>query len=293
MTEGFTGTGVALVTPFHSDKTINFQALEQLVDHVIEGGVDFIVAMGTTGESATLSEIEKKEVITNILRCNKNRVPVVVGIGGNDTMALVNRIQTTNFDGIDAILSVAPYYNKPTQQGIYEHFSAIARVCPVPIILYNVPGRTASNINAETAVKLASDYKNIIAVKEASGNYEQIKQIINNSPSHFQVLSGDDAATFRIIKEGGSGVISVAANSHPKLFSEMVGKALNNNFGEAKEIHDQFLNYYDALFEEGNPAGLKSALELMGFCSREVRLPLVAASDALVSKMKDILSKLD
>ena len=274
MTEGFTGTGVALVTPFHSDKTINFQALEKLVDHVIDGGVDFIVALGTTGECATLTEKEKTEVISTVFKCNKNRVPVVVGMGGNDTMALVNRVQTTNYDGIDAILSVAPYYNKPTQRGLYEHFSAIARVCPVPIILYNVPGRTASNINAETAIKLASDHKNIIAVKEASGNFEQINQIIKNSPSHFQVLSGDDAATFRIIQEGGSGVISVAANSHPKLFSEMVGKALNNNFEEAKKIHDQFHDYYAALFEEGNPAGLKSALELMKFCSREVRLPL-------------------
>lgn len=293
MTEGFTGTGVALATPFHADKTIDYQTLEQLVNHVIDGGIDFVVAMGTTGESATLSEAEKKEIVSILLKCNKDRVPIVVGIGGNNTMELVNRIHSTDFDGISAILSVAPYYNKPTQQGLYEHFSAISKACPVPVILYNVPGRTASNLNAETTIKLASDHDNIVAIKEASGNFEQIKKIIDGSPSHFQVISGDDAATLQIIQEGGSGVISVLANSHPQLFSKMVNLALNKNYEEAKKIHNQLLDYYDALFEEGNPAGLKSALEQMGLCSREVRLPLVAASDTLASKMKSILSKLN
>jgi len=293
MTEGFTGTGVALVTPFHSDKSIDFEALERITNHAIDGGVDFLVALGSTGESATLSTEEKNEIVKSIIKVNDNRLPVIVGMGSNNTMDLVKRIESANFDGISAILSVSPYYNRPTQNGIYAHFSAIASVSSVPIILYNVPGRTASNIEATTVIRLASDHKNIIAVKEASGNINQISEIIRNSPKHFHVLSGDDAGTLQIIKEGGVGVISVLANSHPALFSKMVKSALQNHYETSDLIHNQLREYYDALFEEGNPAGLKCAMEIMGLCNKEVRLPLVAASEILESKMKNILLSLE
>ncbi len=289
MTEGFTGTGVALVTPFQINKSIDFKALEKVTNHVIDGGVDFIVVLGTTGESATLSNDEKNEIVAEIIKINNNRVPLIVGMGGNDTMELVKRIQSANFEGISAVLSVAPYYNKPTQQGLYEHFSAVANASPIPVILYNVPGRTASNIDAETVLRLATDHNNIIGVKEASGNFEQIKQIIKDAPAHFQLISGDDAATLKIIREGGSGVISVLANSHPRLFSKLVQTALNNNYDEAEKIHKLLHEYYVVLFEEGSPAGIKTALEQLGLCGREVRLPLVAASEELASKLKNIL----
>lgn len=292
MADGFTGTGVALVTPFNTDKSIDYQSLERITNHVIDGGIDFIVALGTTGESVTLSKDERMELVQQLLKIVNNRIPLVVGMGGNNTMEVVNSILSANFDGISAILSVAPYYNKPTQQGLYEHFSAIAKVSPVPVILYNVPGRTATNINAETVLKLAKDHNKIIAVKEASGNFEQIKRIIEKCPSGFKVISGDDAATLQMIKEGGSGVISVAGNSHPELFSGMVRMALNGDYKAADSIHNKFLNYFDALFDEGNPTGIKSALENMQLCSKEVRLPLVSASKKLSSKMKGILSKL-
>lgn len=293
MAEGFTGTGVALVTPFHSDKSIDFNSLEKIVHHVIDGGVDYIVALGTTGESVTLSKKEKNEVVKSIQKYNNKVVPVVMGLGGNNTYEVVNTIQSTDFDEIAAILSVVPYYNKPTQKGLYEHFSAIAKACPIPVILYNVPGRTASNLNADTVIRLATDNKNIIAVKEASGDFNQIKQIINESPEHFQVISGDDVATLQMIKEGGSGVISVLANSHPLMFSELVKKALNKDFDGANILHNKLLEYYDVLFEEGNPAGIKSAVEILGLCSRDVRLPLVSASAELVAKMKNTIEQID
>ncbi len=290
MAKEFTGTGVALVTPFHSDKSIDFQSLEELVNHVIDGGVDYIVALGTTGENATLSREEKKQVIENVIKINNKRIPVVAGIGSNNTMEVIQTIQSTDFKGIDAILSVVPYYNKPTQKGLYEHFSAIAKACPVPVILYNVPGRTSSNLGAETVIQLASNHKNIVAVKEASGNFNQIMKIILDKPSHFHVISGDDAATLPMIQLGSSGVISVVANSHPKYFSNMVHHALKKEYDVANTLHFQLLDYFDALFEEGNPAGIKTALEIMELCNRDVRLPLVNASDTLSGKIKKILN---
>ena len=228
MTEGFTGTGVALVTPFLSDGTVDFQGIDKLVNHVIEGKVEYVVVLGTTGEPATLNSDEKKQVIQQVIKSVNKRVPVVVGIGGNNTADVIDYIKNANLDGISAILSVAPYYNKPTQKGIYAHFSAIAKESPLPLIVYNVPGRTACNISAETIIKLANDHKNIIGVKEASGDLVQIMKILKHRPAGFKVISGDDALTLPMIHCGCDGVISVIANSHPALFSDMVRAALKS-----------------------------------------------------------------
>jgi len=292
MTNNFTGTGVALVTPFHDDRSIDFDGLTQVTEHVIKGGVDYIVAMGTTGESATLSPEEKKQVTGKIISIVNNRIPVVLGIGGNDTMHVAETIKKYDFSGISAILSVAPYYNKPTQKGIYEHFSVIAKSSPLPIILYNVPGRTSSNINAETVVQLALAHKNITAIKEASGNFAQIMQIIRDKPDHFKVISGDDALTLPIIHLGGTGVISVLANSHPKYFSETVNLALKHDFQKANKMHFRLLDIINAIFEEGSPAGIKACLEILGICGRMVRLPLVPASDKLTDKLKKQMAEI-
>lgn len=293
MTDQFIGTGVALVTPFNTDKSIDYRSLEKIVHHVIDGGVDYIVTLGTTGESVTLSKEERKEVVSKVLQYSNHRVPVVVGMGSNNTMQVVKTIRSTEFEGIDAVLSVVPYYNKPTQKGLYEHFTAIAKACPLPVILYNVPGRTGSNINADTVLQLAADHKNIIGVKEASGNLRQIMEIIKNKPDDFRVISGDDAITLSMIQLGGSGVISVIANAHPAYFTEMVKAALSKNHELANTLHYRLLDYFDALFEEGNPAGVKAALEILGLCKRDVRLPLVAASDALLKKLTGILDTLN
>jgi 4-hydroxy-tetrahydrodipicolinate synthase len=286
MTEGFTGTGVALVTPFLNDKSIDFDGLEKVVDHVIKGGVEYIVALGTTGEPATLTKEEKKLVVKSIIKSVNKRVPVIIGIGGNNTSEVIETIQDSNLEGISAILSVSPYYNKPTQRGIYEHFSAIAGESPLPLIVYNVPGRTASNISADTILKLAVNHKNIIGVKEASGDLLQIMKIIKSKPSHFNVISGDDALTLPMIYMGATGVISVIANSNPRDFSDMVRAALNNDPKKANALHYKLLDFISALFEEGSPAGVKAALEIFGVCGREVRLPLVSASTELISKMQ-------
>ncbi len=293
MTDQFTGTGVALVTPFNTDKSIDYRSLEKIVHHVINGGVDYIVTLGSTGENATISKEERKKVVSKVLQYTNHRVPVVVGIGSNNTMQIVKTIRSTDLEGIAAILSVAPYYNKPTQKGLYEHFTAIAKACPLPVILYNVPGRTGSNINADTVLKLAADHSNIIGVKEASGNLRQIMEIIKNKPDGFLVISGDDAITLSMIQLGGSGVISVLANAHPAHFTKMVKAALNKNFELANGLHYRLLDYFDALFEEGNPAGVKAALEILGLCKRNVRLPLVAASDTLLKKLSGILDTLN
>jgi 4-hydroxy-tetrahydrodipicolinate synthase len=292
MTKNFTGTGVALVTPFNTDKSVDYGSLEKVVNHVIAGGVDFLVALGTTGEYVTLTDKEKKQVVGTIIESNKNRVPLVVGMGGNSTAHVIETIENTDFTGIDAILSVAPYYNKPSQKGLYEHFSLIAQKCPVPVILYNVPSRTASNINAETVIHLATDHSNIIAVKEASGDIKQVMHILKNKPEQFVVLSGEDSLTLPMIYLGGSGVISVIANSHPDHFSDMVKAALNKDFSTANSKHYQVLDYIDALFEEGSPAGIKAALEIMGICSGNIRLPLMPASDKLKQKLRSLIDKI-
>ncbi|MBN1952714.1 MAG: 4-hydroxy-tetrahydrodipicolinate synthase [Bacteroidales bacterium] len=286
----FTGTGVALVTPFKMDYSVDFEALDRVVDHVIEGGVEFLVALGTTGESATLSADEKKQLVKRIVSRADGKLPVVVGIGGNNTAAVTDTIKSTDFQGIAGILSAAPHYNKPTQEGMYRHFSEIARHSPRPVILYNVPGRTCSNLSAETVLRLANEHDNIVAVKEASGNLGQIMQILKNKPSHFNVLSGDDALTLPMVHLGGKGVISVIANSHPRDYSDMVRSALKRDCGKANELHYQLLDIIGALFEEGSPAGIKAALEILGLTSDVVRLPLVPASDNLKDKIRKLMT---
>ncbi|MCU4166407.1 4-hydroxy-tetrahydrodipicolinate synthase [Carboxylicivirga caseinilyticus] len=273
------GTGVALVTPFNSRKEIDFESLDRLVHFVIQNQVDFLVALGTTSEASTLSEIEKREVVRHIIAANGGRKPIIVGMGGNDTNRIVDTINKTDFDGIDGILSVVPYYNKPCQEGIYQHFSEIAKASPVPIILYNVPGRTSSNINAETTIRLANDFENIIAVKEASGDLMQIMNIIHKKPDDFMVLSGDDASTLPLIALGADGVISVTANGFPFEFSQLVREALNESLDEACKIHYSLLDIIQLLFSEGNPAGIKALLNARGLIDNNLRLPLVPVTE--------------
>lgn len=272
----FKGTGVAIVTPFAKDGSVDYKALTKLVNHIIKGGVEYVVVLGTTGESVNLSKEEKKQVVQTVIDTVNKRIPVVLGLGGNNTQELVNSLKiTSDFKGIDAILSVSPYYNKPNQRGIYEHYKAIAQTSPVPIILYNVPGRTSSNMTAETTLKLANDFKNIIAVKEASGNIEQCMKIIKNRPKDFLVISGDDMLTLPIIASGGDGVISVVANAFPKDFSEMTRQIVAGKVKEAQKLHYKLTDIIEQLFADGNPAGIKAVLELLGICKAHLRLPLV------------------
>lgn len=289
--QSFTGTGVAVVTPFRNDSSIDFKSLEKILEHIISGGVDYIVALGTTGEPVTLSKDEKKAVLNFIIDTVDKRVPVVAGIGGNNTQEVLNTISDNEFDNIDAILSVSPYYNKPSQQGIYLHFKAIAAASPVPVIIYNVPGRTGSNIAPETAIKLANEFSNIIAIKEASGNLLQIMQIIKNKPENFKVISGDDALTLPIIAMGGEGVISVVANAFPKQFSKMVKHALKGEYDQARELHYKLIDIINALFEEGSPSGVKAVLEIMKIAKNNVRLPLAPVSEKLYTKLDQLVKK--
>ncbi len=275
------GTGVAIVTPFHNYGTIDFGSLEKLVDFIIEGGVDFIVALGTTSEAPTLTEDEKTAVMDVVLETVNGRVPIVMGMGGNSTQAIVSKIKKTDFDGIDAILSVAPYYNKPNQRGLYGHFKAISASSPVPVILYNVPGRTSSNIAAETTLSLARDFDNIIGVKEASGNFTQIMDILREKPADFKVFSGDDAITFPMMTLGATGVISVVANAFPRPFSDMVRMVKAGNYEEALKIHYSMMPIIHQMFADGNPAGVKVALEAMGLMKNNLRLPLVKANKSV------------
>lgn len=269
------GTGVAIVTPFLSNGEIDYNNLTGLLNGLINNGIDFIVGLGTTSEAVTLTCDEKKSVMKHIITEVNDRVPIVMGVGGNNTQAVIDEIQNTDFKGISAILSVAPYYNKPNQRGIYQHFKKIAENSIVPIIIYNVPGRTSSNIQAETTVKLANDFSNIVAVKEASGDLGQVMQIINTKPDGFSVLSGDDALTFPMIALGADGVISVVANAFPNDFSRMVNLARNSENIEARKIHYKLIKIIDLLFTDGNPAGIKAALEIMGIMGNNLRLPMV------------------
>lgn len=274
----FKGTGVALVTPFKKDKTVDFEALTRLTQHIINNRVDYLVALGTTSEAPVLTKDEKKAVVDTILTANNRRIPVVLGIGGNNTQEILEQLGETSFDGIDAILSVAPYYNKPGQRGLFAHFDAIAQLSPVPVILYNVPGRTSSNLTALTTLELANKHQNIVAIKEASGNFDQIMEIIAKKPENFHVISGDDALTFPMIALGASGVISVAANAFPLEFSTMVRDAMDNNIIKARELHYRLLHLVNLLFVEGNPAGVKALLQEQGHCENVLRLPLVEVS---------------
>ena len=284
------GTGVALVTPFNEDKSVDYKGLENLLNHVIDGGIDYLVLMGTTGESVTLSKGEKVAVVDFCKKINNSRIPVVLGIGGNNTMQVVEDIKSANLDGIDAILSVSPAYNKPSQEGIYQHYKMISGNCPLPIIVYNVPGRTASNISAETTVRMANDFENIVAVKEASGDMDQIMKIIKNKPSDFVVLSGDDGLTLPMIHMGAEGVISVIGQSHPKEYSDMVSFGLSGNQEIANQLHNKLYDFYVPLYAEGNPVGIKACLELLGICKSQVRLPLVEASDAIKNELKSLMN---
>ncbi len=286
----FTGTGVAIVTPFNNDFSVDFPSLENVTNNCIQNGVNYIVVLGTTGESATLTKDEKKQVVKTVIKAANGRVPIVIGIGGNFTQEVVETIQHTDFTGIDAILSVSPYYNKPNQAGLYEHYKAIASVSPLPIILYNVPGRTAMNMTSETIVKLAHDFKNIIAVKEASGNFVQIMEILRDKPAEFAVISGDDALTLPMISVGAVGVISVIANSHPKEFSVMVDEALGNNYVLARKMHLSLIETINQLFADGSPAGVKAILEMKSLCKNFVRLPLVPVGEKTYNKLKALYS---
>lgn len=285
MHDHFKGTGVAIITPFHDSGNIDFVSLEQIVEHVIGQGVDYLVALGTTGESVTLSKDEKVAVLDFIVETVGRRLPVVAGIGGNNTQEVINTIKASSFDGIQAILSVCPYYNKPQQKGIYAHYKAIAGACPVPVILYNVPGRTSVNITAETTLKLAKDIPNIIGIKEASGNLIQCMEIINDRPADFLLISGDDALTLPLISLGADGVISVTANALPGKFSEMVHLALKGKTTKARAIHYEMLSFMNLLFADGNPSGIKAAMEAMGLCKSNVRPPLVKVNKTIYSQI--------
>ena len=288
----FAGTGVAIITPFKKDLSIDFEGLEKQIEHLIANGINYLVVLGTTGESFTQTESEKEELVKFIIEKVNKRIPIVLGVGGNNTQALVNKIKKTDFSQIDAVLSVVPYYNKPTQEGLYQHFKAIAEACPIDIILYNVPGRTCSNLNAETTVRLARDFNNIVAVKEASGDFSQVMNIITDKPKDFIVVSGDDTLTLPLMSIGVSGVISVVANAFPKEFSGMVQLALNNKFNEAEEIHYKLLELINYLFVEGNPAGIKATLEILGIIENNLRLPLVQVSEQTYKKLDELIQKI-
>lgn len=292
MKTSFTGTGVALVTPFRKQGgNIDFSSLESLINNIIESKVDYIVMLGTTSEYATMTLKERSALAENIIEMIGGRVPIVMGIGGNDTLQIVDTIKHTDFTGISGILSVSPYYNKPQQRGIYLHYKNISDVSPVPIIMYNVPGRTASNIAPETTLQLAEECSNIVAIKEASGNMNQIMQILRNRPEHFSVISGDDALTLPMMAAGAVGVISVIANTLPEQMSQMVRYCLKGDFKKALSLHNRLLPVMNALFEEGNPAGVKAALEIQHkISSGHVRLPLVKVSKTLYGKISSLIT---
>ncbi len=289
----FKGTGVAIVTPFKNDYSIDFSAFGRVINHIIDGGVNYIVAMGTTGESVTLTKDEKKAIVSYAVETIDKRVPLIVGIGGNNTQEVINSVRHTDFEGVDGILSVAPYYNKPTQRGLFQHFKAIATSCPVPVIIYNVPGRTSCNITSETCLELAYSCENIVGIKEASGDIAQIMRIIKSKPENFSVISGDDMMTIPIIAAGGSGVISVLANAFPAQCSELVGQALKNNFKSSREIQFRLMEIIELLFVEGNPAGVKAMLSLMNLCQNYLRLPLVPVSRSVYSKVQKAVEEIN
>jgi 4-hydroxy-tetrahydrodipicolinate synthase len=285
------GMGVALVTPFRKDKAVDFEALDRLLDFHLENGTDYIVALGTTAETPTLSESEKSEIVSAVVRKIGGRMPIVMGVGGNNTAGVVQQLKTLNFDGVDAILSVTPYYNKPTQEGLFQHYRAISGASPRPVILYNVPGRTGVNLTAETTLRIASECKNVVAIKEASGNLDQIRAIIAGAPEGFKVISGDDATTIDIVESGGIGVISVFGNAYPKQMSDLVHDALKGTIDEArKRMKTHFDELFRLMFVDGNPAGVKCVLHEMGLIENELRLPLVPVTEntrkLIVKEMK-------
>lgn len=282
----FTGTGVALITPFRrGQETVDFTKLEALIEYIITSGVDYIVALGTTSEAATMTDSERAAVQEFIVETVADRVPIMLGLGGNNTLAVTDTINRTNFDGIAGILSVAPYYNKPNQRGLLAHYRSVAEASPVPVVMYNVPGRTGVNIAAETALAIAAECPNVIGIKEASGNISQVMEILRNRPQGFRVISGDDALTYPLLALGADGVISVIANALPKETSDMVHLALKGDFKRALPIHNRLLPLMHAIFDEGNPTGIKALLEAQGRITNILRLPLVKASKQLTNKL--------
>ena len=286
----FIGTGVALVTPFKEDLSVDFTALIQLVNYNIENGTDYLVINGTTGESGTITKEEKQEIIDVVIQTNNKRLPLVLGVGGNNTALVLEELKSRDFSGLDGILSVAPYYSKPTQEGFYQHFKAIANATDLPVILYNVPGRTAKNMDPETTLRLANDLKNIVGVKEAGNNMQQYYALLKDKPADFLVISGDDDLALGVVLAGGSGVISVIGQAFPKQFSTMINHALQGNNKEGYVVHYKMMEIVAAIFEENNPAGIKSVLQELGICRNEVRLPLVKASQALSSKVSQMVA---
>ena len=286
------GTGVALVTPFKKDFSVDVDALKAIVNFQIDNGIDYLVVLGTTAENATLSKAEKELVIKTIVDANKGRLPLVLGVGSNNTAEVIEELKSGNFSDFIAILSVSPYYNKPTQEGIYQHFKAIAEVSPIPVILYNVPGRTSSNMLPETIIRLANDFKNIIAVKEASGDIVQAMKLIQDKPKDFLVISGDDMITLPMILAGGAGVISVIAQGFPKQFTEMVHLGLNKKVDDAYKIHYLLADSIDMIFEQGNPAGIKEVFKSLGLSENTVRLPLVNVDEDLANRLNHFTNKI-
>ena len=283
------GCGAAMITPFKANMEIDWERLASMINYVIDGGTDYIVALGTTAETPTLSKQEKRDIIRFFKQQIAGRVPLVIGAGGNNTLALTKELQEMELDGVEAILSVTPYYNKPSQEGLYRHFEAVAKASPVPVILYNVPGRTGVNMSADTTCRLARDFENIIAVKEASGKIDQIEQIIKNCPKDFLVLSGDDGMTVDVMRKGGDGVISVAVNAFPKRFSHVVYLAKQGLFDRAEEAYAPLHEAVCALFEQGNPVGVKAALTILNQIENNLRLPLVPATELLMKKMERLI----
>ncbi|EJL63568.1 4-hydroxy-tetrahydrodipicolinate synthase [Flavobacterium sp. CF136] len=279
------GTGVALVTPFKSDYSIDIEALQRIVNFSIDGGIEYLVVMGTTAENATLTQAEKELVITTVIEVNNGRLPLVLGVGGNNTMQIVEELKTRDFSAFEAILSVSPYYNKPTQEGIYQHFKAISEASPIPVILYNVPGRTSSNMLPSTVIRLANEFDNIVAIKEAAGDIVQALQLIKNAPKDFLVISGDDMIALPIVLAGGAGVISVIGQGFPKEFSEMIRLGLNRKVNEAFKTQYFLSDCIDMIFEQGNPAGIKHVFQSLGIADNTVRLPLVSVDESLAGRI--------
>jgi 4-hydroxy-tetrahydrodipicolinate synthase len=278
MTHPFTGAGVALITPFNEDKSIDYSALERLVEDQIQGGIDYLVVLGTTAETPTLSEDEKKEIVRFVTEKNAGRLKIVVGMGGNNTHSLVKSIQETDFQGIDAILSVTPYYSKPTQEGLFQHFKMVIEACPVPVILYNVPGRTGVNMDADTTLRIARLSERVVAIKEASGDLSQFAAIISKAPSYFKLISGDDGLTVPSITMGSIGVISVIANALPEKLSQLTHASLQGDMALSGKLHLQMAEMLKLIFKEGNPCGVKALMEMMGKIKNQLRLPLVSVS---------------
>lgn len=288
----FKGLGVALVTPFTTEGEVDYKALKRLVEYLIQNGADFLCILATTGETPCLSTDEKNKIKQLVIDVNRGRVPILIGCGGNNTRAVVEELKTTDWTGIDGILSVCPYYNKPSQEGLYQHFKAIAEASPLPVVLYNVPRRTGINMKSETTVRLANDCENIVAIKEASGSLEQVDEIIKNKPDRFDVISGDDALTFSMVASGAAGSISVIGNALPREVSRMIRLEFKGEYEGARTIHHRFTELYSLLFVDGNPAGVKALLHEMGFIENVLRLPLVPTRITTLQKMTEILKTL-